>query len=71
MGNPDGGGGLIDMLSACAAGTVGIDSQIVQIDLHVQILLDIRHHIAGYERRLPLSGRVEGGNSYQTVDASL
>ena len=57
------------MLSAGSAGTVGIYTDIFVPDLHVQILLDIRHDIAGYEGSLPLSCRIERGNTNQTMYA--
>ena len=59
------------MLSAGAAGPVGIDPQVIRIDLHIQILLNIRHHVAGYKRGLPLSVGVEWRDPHQAVDASL
>ena len=37
------------MLSAGTAGTVGIDPQVIRVDLDIQIFLDIRHNITGYE----------------------
>ena len=55
--------GLIDMLSACAGGTIGIDSNILRIDLNVQVFLNIRHDFAGREGCLALSVGIERGNS--------
>ena len=41
MSDTDRGGRLVDMLSTGTAGTVGIDPQIVLIDLNVKIFLDL------------------------------
>ena len=71
MGDTDRGGRLVDMLSTGTAGTVGIDPQIIRIDLDIKVFLDIRHYIAGYEGCLSLSVCVERGNSYKAVYASL
>lgn len=59
------------MLTAGSAGTIGINPQIILIDLHIQILLNIRHHVAGYKGGLPLSVGVERRDPHQAVDASL
>ena len=59
------------MLSAGAAGTIRIDPQIVWIDFHIHIFLNIRHYIAGYERGLPLSVGIKRRNPYQPVYAML
>ena len=37
VGHPDGAGGLVDVLAACAGGTEGIDLQIVHIQLQVHL----------------------------------
>ena len=47
------------MLAAGTDGTIRIDSQIIVIDLNINILLDIRHDIAGYKGCLPLTRRIE------------
>ena len=43
------------MLSSGTAGTVGIDPQVIRVDLDIQIFLDIRHNITGYKGCLPFS----------------
>ena len=43
------------MLSAGTTASVGINTDVLIIDLYVQIFLNIRHYIAGYERGLALS----------------
>mgnify|MGYP006962258169 CR=1 FL=1 len=57
------------MLSAGTAGTVGIDPQIIRVDLDIKVFLDIRHYIAGYERGLALSSRIKRRDTDQTVNA--
>ena len=59
------------MLSTGSAGTVGIDPQIIIIDLYLQILFYIRHNIAGCKGSLPLSGRIKRGYPHQTMNAPL
>ena len=55
------------MLSAGTTGTIGIDSDIIIIDFHIQIFLNIRHDITGYKGGLALARRIERGNAYQSV----
>ena len=71
MGDPDGGGRLVDMLSAGPAGPVCVDLQVIVDDLDVDILLDIRDHIAGGKGRLPLSRCIEGGDAHEAVHPLL
>ena len=59
------------MLSTGSTGSVGIDAQIIFIDLHFHIFLDIRHNITGYKGCLPFSSRIERGNTHQPVDPFL
>ena len=69
MGDADGGTGLVDVLSAGAAGAVGIHPDIVRIDLHMDVVGKLRHHVAGNKGGLPLARRVEGRDADQTVHA--
>ena len=57
------------MLSAGTTASVGINTDVLIIDLYVQIFLDIRHYIAGYERGLALSSRIKRRDTDQTVNA--
>ena len=57
------------MLTARTAASVGINAQILRVDLDIQIFFDIRHNIQGYERGLTLALGVEGGNPDKTVYA--
>ena len=38
MGDTDGGGGLVDVLTACAGGTEGVDAQILGVQLKLHFL---------------------------------
>ena len=59
------------MLTAGSAGTIGINPQIILIDLHIQILLNIRHNITGNKGGLPFACRIKGRNPNQTMYAPL
>ena len=69
MGDADGRRSLVDVLAAGAAGAVGIDAQVVWVDLDVNILLDVRHHVGRAERCLALARRVERRDADQAVNA--
>ena len=60
---------LVDMLSAGSAGSVRIDPQIVFVDLDLDLILDIRDHIAGHKGSLTFSRRIEWGDPHKTVNA--
>ena len=57
------------MLSTGTTRTVSINTDIFILDFNIHILLNIRHHIAGYERRLSLTGRVKRRYTHKTVYA--
>ena len=57
------------MLTARAAASVGIDTQVFWVDLDIQIFFDIGHNIQRYEGGLALALGVEGGNPNKTVYA--
>ncbi len=59
------------MLSAGTAASVGINAKILLVNLHIQILLDIRHNIQGHKRGLALALGVERGDPHQTMHALL
>ena len=71
MRDTDRGGRLVDMLSTGTTRAIGIDPQIVRINLHIQIFFNIRHDITGNERGLTLASRVERGNTNQTMDGDI
>ena len=39
------------MLAACAAASVGIDSEVFLIDFDIQVFFNIGHDIQGYQRK--------------------
>ena len=55
------------MLSSGSAASVGVDPQIVLVDLHVHILLNIRHHVQGHKGGLTLPLGVKRGNPHKPV----
>ena len=71
MGNADSRRSLVDMLSPGAAASVGIDAQILLVDLHVQIFLNIRHHVQRHKGGLALPLRIKGGYPHQPVHTLL
>ena len=71
MGDTNGRGGLVDMLATGTAASVGVDAQILLINIHIQIALDIRHNIQRYKGSLTFSLSIERGNTHQTVYSLL
>ena len=59
MCNTDGRRGFVDMLTTGTAGSIRIDTQIIFLNIHIQIFINIRHNIAGYKRSLSLSCRIK------------
>ena len=57
------------MLSAGTAGTVRIDTNVLVTHLNIDLFVDIRHNIAGHERSLAFSCRIERRNTDETVNA--
>ena len=57
------------MLTAGAAGTVGVDTDVVGFDFDLIVVFDFRHNIAGSERRMTSAGAVERRYTHQTMDA--
>ena len=55
------------MLASCTAGAVCINPKIIVIDINLNVILNIRNHVAGRKRRLPLARRIKRGNPHQTV----
>jgi hypothetical protein len=69
--DPYGGVGLVDVLPAGTGGAVGVDLQVVLVDLDVAALLDDRGHLDAGERGLTAVGRVEGREAHEPVHALL
>ena len=55
------------MLSTGTAASIGIDTDVVIVDLYIQVFLDIRHNIAGYEGSLAFACCIERRNTDKTV----
>ncbi len=71
VGNTDRRRCLVDMLPACAAGPVSVNLQIVIRNLNINLIRNIRHHVARGERSLPLPCRIKRRDPNQTVYALL
>ena len=66
-----GGGGLVDVLAAGAAGAVDLHLDVLRPDLDVSVLRQVRHDLDRGEGGLPTGVGIEGGDADQTVDAVL
>ena len=71
MCDTDGRWCLVDMLTAGTTASISINTDLIVIDLYIQILLDIRHNITGYKRCLSLTCCIERRNTHQTVNSLL
>ena len=60
-------GCLIDMLSTCTTGTVGIYLKVIFIYLYLNIFVNIRHNITGNKRGLTFARRIKRRYSDQSV----
>ena len=59
MRHAHGGVGGVDVLSALAAGAVGVDAQVFLLDVDLDGLIDFRGHVDGCERSVTSLGGVE------------
>ena len=57
------------MLTSGSAASIGIDPDVFVINLHVEILFDIGHDIAGYKGGLAFACSVKGRNPDKTMYA--
>jgi hypothetical protein len=71
VGDAHGRVGLVDVLAARAGGAIGVDLQVVVLDLDVARVLDDRRDLDARERRLAAVLRVERGDAHEPVDALL
>ena len=71
MCDPDSGRGLVDVLTARAAGSVGINLQIIISDIYLYSVIYFRHDINRTEGCLPLAVCIERGNTYKSVNTML
>ena len=49
MGHADSRRCLVDVLSTCTAGTIGIHTHIIHVDFHLYGIIQLRHDITGAE----------------------
>src|SRR5713101_1184411 len=63
--------GLVDVLTAGATGTVGIDSQVFRADVHLDGLIDVRVNEHRRERGVAARVCVKRGDAHQAVDAGF
>ena len=59
------------MLTAGSGGSIGINADVVRLDLDFIVLGQLRHHLAGHKGSLPLPLCVEGTDPHQTMYAVL
>ena len=62
-------GGLVDLLSAGAAGAVNVHLDILLTDLDVDVLVDLRHDLQRSKGGLAAAAGVKGGDPHQPVHA--
>ncbi len=63
--------GLVDVLAAGAARAVGVDPQILVVDLDHHVVVDLRHHAHRSERGVAAGRRVVGADPHQAVHPGL
>ena len=71
MGQAHGRGGLVDLLAAGTGGPVHIHLNIFFTDLHIHIVVNLRHHFNGRKGGMPPTGRVKGRHPHQAVNTHL
>src|SRR5687767_7981811 len=63
--------GSIDVLTAGACSSVGVDSQVFLSNFDFDVFVYFRINEQGSKGGMPPCSLIEGGNSHQAVDASL
>ena len=71
MRDPDSRVRLVDVLAARSARAVGIDPDVLRIDLDRVVLFDLRRDVYRSERRVTSSRRIERRDPHQSVDSLL
>ena len=71
VGDADGGFDFVDVLSAFAAGAVGVDFEIVIADFDFDVFLSVGCDVDGGEGGVALFGGVEGGDADEAMDAAF
>ncbi len=67
----DGGGGLVDVLAACAGGAVDLHLNVLRPDLHFFVVRQLRHDLHSGKAGLAAGVGIKGGDADQPVDAVL
>src|SRR4051794_2569291 len=71
MSDSNRGIGSVDVLSACARGSVGIHAQVFVVDLDLDILVDLWVYKERCKRGVSAGSLIEGRDPYQPVNARL
>ncbi len=71
MRHAHGGVGGVHVLAALAAGAVRVDAQVVELQVDVNGLVDLRRNIDRRERGVPSLGLVEGRDAHQPMHAAF
>ena len=71
VGDAHGGVGGVDVLSALAAGAVGIDADVFRLDDDFDAVVDFRRDEDAGKRSVPPLGLIERRNAHQAVHADF
>ncbi len=71
VGHAHGGVGLVHVLAARSAGPVGVDAQILLVDLHLDGVVDLREDRNAREGRVAAMLSVEGRDPHQPMNPLL
>ena len=71
MDESDGGGGLVDVLAACAGGAVDLHLDVLGADVHLNGVVQLGHDLQRGKAGLTAGVGVERRDAHQTVDAVL
>ena len=71
MRDTHGGIGGVDVLTARAAGTVGVHLEVIGLDINVDVLLNIGIDKNGRKGGVPPFLCVKGGDAYKTMHPDL
>src|SRR5205807_1302234 len=71
VGDADRAVGLVDVLPAGSGGAIGVDAQILVLDLDFDLLVDDRIDPDRGKARMPPRVRVEGRDAHEAVDAAF
>ena len=71
VGQAHGGGRLVDVLAAGAAGTAGLHFDVLRTDLDLAVVVQLRHDLQRGEAGLTAGVGVKGADAHQPVYAVL